>query len=312
MSNENTLKPAVPMGAAPNGPKPAIRKLGRMRLFDYANYAVIIILCACFLYPLILTFSISVSKPTYGEIIYFLPKGFKLDSYLFLLNDSRLMRYYSNSVLYAVSSTVLFLFLTSMMAYPFIIPDFKGKKFLNIFMVVTMFFGGGLIPYYFVIRSLKMLDTVWVMIIPGVVGAYNVIIFRTFFTSIPTELRESAYIDGAGHFTTLFRIIAPVSKPLLATFALFNLVGKWNDFFSALMFLRSDALMPMQMLLRKMLVLYDFREGENRDLQLIYTAVSSRSMKCAAVVITILPILCVYPFLQKYFAKGVMVGSLKS
>jgi len=292
--------------------EPGIRGLNRMQVFDYINYAVIALLCAAFLYPVILTFSISVSKPVFGESVYFLPTGFNLDSYKFLLNDSRLMRYYLNSVFYSTASTLLSLTLTSLMAYPFIIPIFKGKKLLNIMMIVTMFFSGGLVPYYFVIRALGMLNTIWVMIIPGAVAAWNVVIFRTFFSSIPADLRESAYIDGAGHFTVLFMIIIPVSKPLLATFALFGLVGKWNDFFTALMFLRSNALMPMQMLLRRMLVLMDFREADNRDLQLIYSAVTSRTMKCAAVIITILPIMCVYPFLQKYFTKGILVGSLKS
>ena len=287
-------------------------RLDKMFVFDYINYTIIAVLCACFLYPVLLTFSISISKIEFGEMIYLLPRGLNLDAYKFLLNDSRLMRYYSNSVLYAVSGTVLFLFLTSLMAYPFVIPNFKGKKFLNIFMIITMFFTGGLIPYYFVVRALGMLNTIWVMIIPGAIGAYNVIIFRTFFSNIPPDLRESAFIDGAGHFTVLFRIMMPISTPLLATFALFSLVGKWNDFFTALMFMRSDALMPMQMLLRKMLVLMDFREAENRDLQMVYSAVTSRNVKCAAVIITIIPIMCVYPFLQKYFAKGIMIGSIKS
>jgi putative aldouronate transport system permease protein len=175
-----------------------------------------------------------------------------------------------------------------------------------------MFFGGGLIPYYFVVRALGMIDTVWVMIIPGAVGAYNVIIFRTFFNEIPAALRESAYIDGAGHYTILFRILLPISKPLLATFALFCMVGKWNDFFTALLFIRDENLLPIQMLLRKMLVLMDFRDSKNLDLQTMYSAVSSRTMKCAAVIITIMPIMCVYPFLQKYFVKGILVGTLKA
>ena len=290
--------------------KTNIRGLNRMRSFDYFIYFFLAVLCVIFLYPMLLTLSISISDPKINQKIFFLPKGFTLESYQYLLNNPKLMLYYYNSVLYAVTSTVLFLFLTSLTAYPFIIPSFRGKKFFNLYMIITMFFGGGLIPYYFVIRALGMFDTIWVMIVPGTIYAYNVVIFRTFFNSIPAELRESAFMDGAGHFRVLFRIILPVSKPLLATFALFSLVGKWNDFFTALTFMRSSNLMPMQILLRKMLVLADFREGN--DILFLKSAVTSRSVKCTAVIITILPIICVYPFLQKYFAKGMMVGSLKS
>lgn len=284
-----------------------------MTVFDYVNYGIIFLMCVTFLYPVLLTLSISISDPKLASAqIVFLPKGFTLDSYKFLLNDGRIMRYYANSVFYAVSATFVFLLFTSMMAYPFVVGSFRGKKFFNLYMVITMFFGGGLIPYYFVVRALGMIDTVWVMIIPGAVGAYNVIIFRTFFNEIPAALRESAYIDGAGHYTILFRILLPISKPLLATFALFCMVGKWNDFFTALLFIRDENLLPIQMLLRKMLVLMDFRDSKNLDLQTMYSAVSSRTMKCAAVIITIVPIMCVYPFLQKYFVKGILVGTLKA
>lgn len=288
------------------------KKLNRMTLFDYANYLFIILLCLLFFYPLLLTLSISLSDPKLAlQQVVLLPKGFTLDSYKFLLGDGRIMRYYANSIFYAVSATIIFLLFTSMMAYPFIIKDFRGKKFLNLFMVITMFFGGGLIPYYFVVRALGMIDTIWVMIIPGAVSAYNVVIFRTFFNNIPVELREAAYIDGAGHYAVLFRILLPISKPLLATFALFCMVGKWNDFFTALLFIRTDALLPIQMLLRRMLVLMDFRDAKNLGMQMMYSAINARTIKCAAVIITILPIMCVYPFMQKYFAKGIMVGSLK-
>lgn len=216
--------------------------LKRLTLFDYINYGLIGLLCALFLYPVLLTLSISLSDPDLllKENIVFLPRGLSLDSYSMLLSDGRILTYYRNSIIYAIGGTVLFLLLTSLMAYPFIIATFRGKKFFNLFMIITMFFGGGLIPYYFVVRALGLIDTMWVMIIPGAIAAYNVVIFRTFFSGIPSELRESAHMDGAGHYTILFRIILPVSKPLLATFALFSMVGKWNDFFTALLFIHQD------------------------------------------------------------------------
>lgn len=288
--------------------------LKRLTLFDYINYSIIGLLCALFLYPVLLTLSISFSDPDLllRDNVIILPRGFSLDAYGLLLSDGRILTYYRNSIIYAVGGTVVFLLFTSLMAYPFIIATLRGKKFFNLYMIITMFFGGGLIPYYFVVRALGLIDTMWVMIIPGAVSAYNIVIFRTFFSNIPAELRESAHIDGAGHYTILFRIILPVSKPLLATFALFSMVGKWNDFFTALLFIRTDSLLPVQMMLRRMLVLLDFRDTQNKDLLMMYSAISPRTVKSAAVIITIIPIMAVYPFLQKYFAKGVMVGSLKA
>lgn len=285
----------------------------RISLFDVSNVSLMTVLCIVFIYPVILTLSISFSETTPADqIIMLLPRGFTLDSYKFLLGDGRLMRYYANSVFYAASSTVVFLLLTSMMSYPFVIRNFRGKKLLNLYMVTTMFFSGGLIPFYFVVVGLGLVDNVLVMMIPGAVAAYNVIIFRTFFGQIPQSLRECAQIDGAGHFTVLFRIFLPISRPLLATFALFNIVGKWNDFFTPMLFLRKEYLQPVQMLLRRMLIQMDFKDIRNLDMQQMYKLVDARTVKCAAIILTITPVLCVYPFLQKYFAKGILVGAIKA
>jgi putative aldouronate transport system permease protein len=197
------------------------------------------------------------------------------------------------------------------MAYPFILRNFKGKTFFNVFMVVTMFFSGGLLPYYYLITGLGWRNTVWVMLIPGAVGAYNVVIFRTFFKSIPESLREAALIDGAGHYRILFSILIPISKPLLATFGLFGLVGKWNDWFTPSLFFSKDYLLPIQSYLQSCLIsgstYVDLGTTALRDLNIL-----TLNLKCAVVIITITPILCVYPFLQKYFAKGVLVGSIKT
>jgi putative aldouronate transport system permease protein len=286
----------------------------KINLFDAFNYTLMIILSVIFLYPVVLTFSISFSSPEVlgHERIFLLPKGFSLDAFKFLLSDGRILQYYINSIVYALLGAFFMLLFTSLMAYPMSIEDFRGKKFVNLLMVITMFFGGGLIPYYFTIRALGMIDTLWVMVIPGAVSAYNVIIFRTFFKELPAGLRESAQIDGAGHYRILFNIILPLSKPLLATFALFTIVGKWNDFMTALLFLRSEEMHPVQMLLRKMLILLDYKDAKNTDLMQIFSNINTRTIKSAAIVITITPILCVYPFLQKYFAKGMLVGSIKA
>ena len=289
-------------------------KYHHMQLFDYINYIVIIILCVIFLYPVLLTLMLSLTDPSsHVSANNFFPKKWTIDAFRFLLSDSRLMRYYANSIFYCITSTIIFLMVTSLTAYPLIIPHFKGKRFFNILIIITMFFGGGLVPAYININNLRMVNTIWVMIIPGAVGAYNVVIFRTFFSAIPSELRESAHMDGAGHITIFAKIMLPVSKPLLATFTLFNIVGKWNDFLTAVMFLRDDNLMPMQVLLRKMLIQMSYRDMDNSAMYEFYAATTNtRSVKCAAVIITILPILFIYPFVQKHFVKGMLVGSLKS
>jgi len=290
-----------------------MRKLNHMTFVDYLIYLLIILLCMIFLYPMILTLSLSVSDMAKSvKTVTFLPHGFTLDSYVFLLTDGKILQYYINSVFYAFSATLLSLIVTSMAAYPFIVKEFRGKKFFNIFMIFTMFFGGGLVPSYFINRSIGFVDNPLVMIIPGALGAYTVVIYRTFFNNLPLELRESAYIDGAGHSMILFKIIIPLSKPLLATFALMGLVGKWNDFFTALIYLRNTDMHPVQMLLRRMLVQLDYSDVTSREFSMLSTNVTSRSVKCAAVIITITPVMCVYPFMQKYFTKGFLVGSLKS
>ena len=174
-----------------------------------------------------------------------------------------------------------------------------------------MFFNGGLLPTYYLIRSLNLINNVLVMIVPIAMSAFNVVLFRTFFNSHPVELRESASLDGAGHFKTLLFIILPISKALLATFALFGMVQRWNDYIQALLYLNDPDKMPIQIMLRTMLVQMDFRGIEDID-RLRAGVVAPRSLRSAMIIITILPIMCVYPFLQKHFTKGIMVGSLKS
>ncbi|MCL2571124.1 MAG: carbohydrate ABC transporter permease [Defluviitaleaceae bacterium] len=289
-----------------------VKKLKTMYLYDWFNYAFIGLITLSFLYPLILNLSISLSDGNDPLArITLLPMGFNLESYRFLLADGRVFRYYFNSVVYSTGRTFFHLLFTSLMAFPFIIADFRGKTFLNIFMLITMFFGGGLIPYFFVVRAMGLVDSPWVMMIPGTVSAFQVIIFRTFFQNIPAELRESAYVDGSGHWRVLFQIMMPVSKALLATFGLFSIVGVWNDWFTPMLFLRRGELMPIQIFLRRLLILMDFRDAENVDVQMMFNLVTSRTIRSAAVMITIAPVLCVYPFLQKHFTKGVMIGSIK-
>ncbi|MEN6315046.1 MAG: carbohydrate ABC transporter permease [Clostridiaceae bacterium] len=286
----------------------------KTNIFDIFNYIFLFLLSLLFVYPIIMTLSVSFSDPKalITDNVILLPKGFTMEAYKLLLSDGRILRYYLNTIVYAALGTSVMLLFTSMMAFPLTYGEFRGKKLITVILLVTMFFGGGLIPYYLLIKQLGMIDKIWVMIIPGAVSAWNVIIFKTFFLGIPLSLRESAYIDGAGHFRVLFSIIIPLSKALIATFTLFSVVGYWNDWFTAFLFLNSDNKMPIQLFLRRMLVLMEYTDSKNAEILRSLQNTNPRTVKCAAVIITITPILCVYPFLQKYFTKGILVGSIKA
>ena len=282
--------------------------------FDAFLVALMVLLSCIFIYPLLnmLALSFSNSQDLKSSPVYLWPIGFSLESYKALLNDNRIMLYYWNTIKYAAVGTVIMLLCTSLMAYPLSIRALRGRRLVSILLTITMFFGGGLIPYYVTIMRLGLIDTFWVMVLPGAISAYNVIVFKTFFMSIPEALSESAFLDGAGHFRVLFQIVLPLSKAVLATFALFSIVGYWNDYMTALLYLRDDTKYPIQLLMRRLLVLMDYKDATTAQLLKDYRQISSRTTKAAATIITVVPILCIYPFMQKHFAKGVLVGSVKA
>ena len=282
--------------------------------FDVFLVILMILLSCAFLYPLLnmLALSVSDAQTLKSSPIYLLPVGFSLESYKALLGDNRILLYYWNTIKYAAVGTFIMLLTTSLMAYPLSIPALRGRRLVSVILTITMFFGGGLIPYYVTIMRLKLINTFWVMVLPGAISAYNVIVFKTFFMSIPESLKESAFLDGAGHMRVLFSIVLPLSKAVLATFALFSIVGYWNDYLTALLYLRDDRKYPIQLLMHRLLVLMDYKDASTAQLLKDFRSISSRTTKAAATIITVVPILCIYPFMQKYFAKGVLVGSIKA
>lgn len=284
------------------------------KVFDFFNYLFMVIIIIIMLYPFLHVVAISLSDPkmiTRGEVSWY-PRGFNIEGYKLILSSSQLWVAYKNTIIYAGLGTFFTLFFTSLMAYPLSIKDFVGRKFLTIYLTITMFFSGGMIPTYLLIRKLNMINTIWVMVIPGCVSAYNVIVFRTFFQGISSELRESAYLDGANDIVILFVIILPLSKALLATFGLFSIVGHWNSWFSALIYLNEESKYPIQMILRKILFVSTASEASDMAaMRIAQKAVHSKNIQMATIIVTIAPILCIYPFIQKHFAKGVMIGSLK-
>ncbi|RCX18619.1 putative aldouronate transport system permease protein [Fontibacillus phaseoli] len=289
------------------------------RTFDAINLLIMLFILVVVLYPILNIIATSLSGTRYissGSVTIW-PKGFNLEAYTTVFNDPYIFKGYLNSIIYAVGSTGIMLLFTALMAYPLTIPGFAGKKFLTIFLMITMFFGGGLIPTYLLMRSLNLLDTLWVMILPGAISAYNVFLFRTFFLNIPAELKDSAYIDGANDLVVLFKIILPLSKALFATFALFGLVGSWNGWFEALIYLRDQDKYPLQMVLRNYLFTLDTTAIQGRigggsvAVNGPGDTLDPKAVRMSVIIITMFPIMCIYPFFQKHFTKGIFVGSIK-
>lgn len=284
--------------------------------FDIFNVLLMCVFLAVILLPMLHILFVSFSDPK--EIVkgglFLWPKGFNLNGYKAVFQDPSIITSYGNTILYSVCGTLVTLFFTALTAYPLSISNFVLKKPVTIFLTFTMFFGGGMVPTYILMKNLHLINNRLVMILPFCVGAYNVILFRTFFQGIPTSLREAALIDGAGEFCILIKIVLPLSKAILATIGLFTMVGKWNDWYSAMIYLSDEKKMPVQMVLRRLLFNSQML-GTNPDpvtqALLREQAVAPENIKYAAIIITMLPIMCVYPFLQKYFAKGVLVGTVK-
>lgn len=285
------------------------------RVFEGIVYAALGLVLLIVIYPLIYVLSASLSEPAailLGEI-WLLPKGFTFDAYRKVFENRDIMTGYLNTILYTVTGTSINLLFTTMAAYPLSRRDFYGRNLITALIVFTMFFSGGMIPLYLLIRDLHMLNTIWALVIPGAVSVWNIIIMRTFFqTSIPFEIQESAFIDGCSNIQTLLRIVLPLSMPIIAVMTLFYAVGHWNAFFNALIYLTDRDKYPLQLFLREILIQEQMDEmASSNDDTLMNYMLQIEALKYAVVVVANLPMLILYPFLQKYFVKGVMIGALK-
>lgn len=219
---------------------------------------------------------------------------------------------FKNAVIYSVLFTIISVVVTLLVAYPMSRGDFVGKKFFNVIFVITMFFGGGLIPTYLLISKLGLLDSMWAVILPGAFSVWNMIIARTYFQGIPTELREASEVDGANELAFFFKILLPVCMPIIATLALWQFVGMWNSYFDAMIYLNDSAKQPLQLVLRSILIQNQPESGMISDMQsTAQRAQLAELLKYATIIISSLPLLVMYPFFQKYFDSGVMAGSVK-
>ena len=292
------------------------------RAFDVANVLFMCSLIVVMLFPLLHVVAISFSSPSMvgaGRITFY-PRQLHLSGYQIIFRDNEILTTYRNTILYAFGGTIITLLFTAMIAYPLSIRDFLLRRFLTVYLAITMFFSGGLIPTYLLVRSLGLMNTYLVMVLPGAVAAFSVIVFRTFFQGLPPDLRESAFIDGANDFLILFMIVLPLSKALLATFALFSVVGHWNSWFPAVIYLSDFRKLPLQVILRNIVIMQQmaealFSRGAVAEAwEIMHQREGSLNvdiLKYATLFVSIVPMLIVFPFIQKHFVKGIMIGSLK-
>ena len=229
-----------------------------------------------------------------------------------VLSNNMLWRGFGNAVLYSVSFTIISVLVTVLAAYPMSRPNLVGKKFFNALFIVTMFFNGGLIPTYLLISNLNMLDTIWAIILPNAFNVWNMILARTYYQSIPGELREASAVDGASDVVHFFKILAPVCKPIVAVLALYQFVGMWNGYFDAMIYLNDADKQPLQLVLRSILIQNTPEAGMIADIQSRAEMTKlAELLKYSTIVVSSIPLLAMYPFFQKYFDKGIMVGSVK-
>ncbi len=239
-------------------------------------------------------------------------KDWTLDAYRRVLDNAMIWRGFANSFFYSIAFTVISVLVTLLAAYPMSKKEFVGRKFFNAIFIITMFFGGGLIPTFILINNLRMVNTVWAILIPGAFNVWNMILARTYYQSIPGELREASAIDGADEVRHFFKIMLPVCKPIIAVLALWTFVGMWNSYFDAMIYLNDADLQPLQLVLRSILVQNTPEPGMIADIQsTAEMAKVAELLKYATIVVSSLPLLVMYPFFQKYFDKGIMVGSIK-
>ena len=289
-------------------------KLNKYTVGDYLVGVIMLLICFLALYPVWYTVIISFndSNDALRGGIYWLPRKFSLESYRTVFQDKTIIRAFGVTVLRTILGTVTSVFFTAMVGYAFSKKHIMGNKVYTIIGTITMFFGGGLIPYFITLKNLGLYDNFLVYIIPSLFSFYNMIIFMSFFRELPAGLEESAKLDGANDMLIFIKIIIPLSMPVIATIALFNGVYHWNDYFAGVMYINKAALQPIQTYLYRVVASASASKAVvSMPAGVSAQQVSSQSVRLATMVVTTFPIMCVYPFLQKYFVKGMLIGSIK-
>ena len=298
----------------------ASRKRGKLGgLSDKTSDIVLVTLCVIMLlivaYPLYYILVASFSNPydVYAGKTFLLPSGFTSDGYKAVFADANILSGYANSILYTVLGTIFSVAMIYMVAYPLSVAELPGKKALSIFFLITMYFGGGLIPTYLIVKDTGLMGTVWAMFIPGGVAVSNMIIARNFFeNSIPGSLKEAAEIDGASKLTIFFKIIIPLSRPIMAVMVVFSMVAYWNDWFTALIYMKGSQA-PLPLVLRNILIKSSASAAQASTISGGYAELNKMTemIKFASIIVAAAPMLIIYPFVQKYFEQGFMTGAVK-
>jgi len=283
------------------------------KAFLIFNMSFLLLICLITLLPLIHVLAQSLSSSTaidQGKVN-FLPVDFTIDNFKYVFQDKSIWRAYGVTIFITVFGTLFNLLATATMAYPLSREELVGRKFFLLMGLFTMIFSAPLIPTFLVVQSLGLLDTIWALIFPTAISAFNMFVMRSFFMNIPSELIDASRIDGLGEIRILFQVVLPLSKPALATLGIFYAVAHWNSYFQALIYIDNRNLYPLQIKLREMSV--DASVILNDPTSSFYTMLSSspEGIKMAAIVAATIPVICIYPFLQKHFIKGFMLGSLK-
>ncbi|MDF2927311.1 MAG: transporter permease [Paenibacillaceae bacterium] len=280
------------------------------RIFDIVNTTILILVALAAILPFVYVLAVSFTSPhqvAQGGLILF-PKEWSLAAYRYIFSTSTLIRSLFVTIYVTVLGTLINLVLTSVMAYPLSRKRLRGRQSVMLMVLFTMLFSGGMIPTYFIVKYMGLTNTLWSLMFPTAISAFNLIVLKNFFQNIPEELEDSAKIDGSSDPGVFFRIVLPLSGPAMATFALFYSVEHWNTFFSAVIYINDNTKWPLQVYLREIVILAQSRIG---DASFDESQIQPLTIRMAVVVFATVPILCVYPFLQKHFTKGVMLGSVK-
>ena len=297
-----------------SGPVGTTSSMGS-RVFDAINYTVITLAALITILPFFYIVGASFASEYELSVrpMFIIPQDVTLDAYKYIFSSNKLVQSFGNSVFITVVGTIINLFFTVTFAYPLSKKYLRARGFLLNMVIFSMFFSGGMIPSYILISNwLGMKNSYWSVLIPGAISAYNLMIVKNFFQGIPQELEESAHIDGCNDLTTLIKIVLPLSLPVLATFGLFYAVGHWNAYFGAMIYMTgAREKWPLQVILREIIVMSTTSAGDMSLMDPNFVEPPEQSIKMAVIVVATVPIMCVYPFLQKYFVKGVMVGALK-
>lgn len=297
------------------------KQAGKLHGFsDKTSDIILVALCLVIVllvaYPLYYVLIASVSNPydVYAGKTFLFPSGFTLDGYKAVFADKSIVTGYLNSIKYTVVGTIFSVVMVYLTAYPLSIKDLPGRKFLSIFFIITMYFGGGLIPTYLVVKETGLMDSMWALILPGGVAVSNMIIVRNFFEhSIPKEMIESAEIDGASKWTTFIKIVVPLSRSIMAVMVVFSMVAYWNDWFTALIYLPGQDKAPLPLVLRNILIKSSASASQASTISGGYAELNklTEMIKFSSIIVAAAPMLVIYPFVQKYFEQGFMAGAVK-